>query len=55
MKIFGDETLTLLFKMLHQAQETLVTPRVGEIKYKINSKRERSSGLLLITSLHKNE
>jgi hypothetical protein len=50
-----DETLTLVFKMLQEAQETLVTlKREREIKYKKKiqeREREKTSVLLLITSL----
>jgi hypothetical protein len=35
-----DETLTLVFKMLQQAQETPTTPREREIKYIRRSKRD---------------
>jgi hypothetical protein len=51
-----DETLTLVFEIVQEAQETLVNPRDREIKYIRRSKGERkTSVLLLITSLHKYE
>jgi hypothetical protein len=53
-----DETLTLVFKMLQEAQETLETPereRERSSRERRSRRERRSSVLLLITSLHKNE